>query len=109
MLLAKYAIDELKLVALVASDDGPRALVMDPRGRGTILRRGVFVGRPEQLHVGGTNGADYVVSWRVERIRVDDADGSADVVLALQDDVTSAPPRRRVLSLHAAKQTDEDL
>ena len=59
VVLEQYSIDELKLVAIVTGSAYPRAMVVDPNGKGWVIKRGDFVGRPEIVHTGGANGADY--------------------------------------------------
>lgn len=95
VILGQFAIDELKLVAIVASGDFPRAMMLDPGGKGWVLKRGDFVGRPEVVHIGGANGVDYQINWRVDRIR----DG--DIVFIREDPAQPAiPPATRVVTLH---------
>jgi type IV pilus assembly protein PilP len=95
VILSQYSIDELKLVAIVTGGEYPRAMVVDPVGKGWVLKRGDFVGRPEVVHVGGANGADYQLNWRVDKVR----DG--DLVLLREDPAQPAiPPSSRVVSLH---------
>jgi len=95
VLLAQYGLEELKLVAIVQGADYPRAMMTDPRGKGWVLRRGDFVGRPETVHTGGTNGTDYQVNWRVDRVR----DG--DIVLIREDPAQpNVAPATRVIPLH---------
>jgi type IV pilus assembly protein PilP len=102
--LAQYSIDELKLVAIVLGSDQPRAMFVDPSGKGTVVYRGTFICRPEVVHLGGSNGPEYQLNWRVDRIR----DG--DVVLIREDPAQPAiPPATRVVPLHpeADKQQGE--
>lgn len=94
VILPQYAIDELKLVAIVLSGDYPRAMVLDPTGKGWVLRRGDYIGRPDTVHTGGTNGTDYQLNWRVDRVR----DG--DIVLSREDRAGFAPPATRIIPLH---------
>ena len=102
VLLAQYTIDELRLVAIVLSSDHPRAMFIDPTGKGWVIRRGDFIGRPDLVHVGGTNGTDYQLNWRVDRIR----DG--DVVLLREDPAQpSIPPATRVIPLRPDSTKDE--
>jgi type IV pilus assembly protein PilP len=100
VILPQYAIDELKLVAIVLAGDYPRAMVLDPTGKGWVLRRGDYIGRPDTVHTGGTNGTDYQLNWRVDRVR----DG--DIVLSREDRAGYAPPATRVIPLHP--DTDKD-
>lgn len=93
--LAQYSIDELKLVAIVLGGDKPRAMFVDPGGKGTVVYKGTFVCRPEVVHIGGSNGPEYQLNWRIDRIR----DG--DVVLIREDPAQPAiPPATRVVPLH---------
>jgi type IV pilus assembly protein PilP len=93
--LAQYSIDELKLVAIVLGADRPRAMFLDPSGKGTVVYKGTFVCRAEVVHIGGSNGPEYQLNWRVDRIR----DG--DVVLIREDPAQPAiPPATRVVPLH---------
>ena len=101
--LAQFAIDELKLVAIVMGSDQPRAMFVDPSGKGTVVYRGTFVCRPEVVHIGGSNGPEYQLNWRVDRIR------EGDVVLIREDPAQPAiPPATRVIPLHpeAEKQAE---
>jgi type IV pilus assembly protein PilP len=93
--LAQYSIDELKLIAIVQGADQPRAMLLDPSGKGTVVYKGTFICRPEVVHIGGSNGPEYQLNWRVDRIR----DG--DVVLIREDPAQPAiPPATRVIPLH---------
>ena len=93
--LAQYSIDELKLVAIVTGGDQPRAMFIDPTGKGTVVYKGTFVCRPEVVHIGGSNGPEYQLNWRIDRIR------DADVVLIREDPAQPAiPPATRVIPLH---------
>jgi type IV pilus assembly protein PilP len=93
--LAQYSIDELKLVAIVQGSDQSRAMFIDPSGKGTVVYKGTFICRPEVVHIGGSNGPEYQLNWRVDRIR----DG--DVVLIREDPAQPAiPPATRVIPLH---------
>jgi type IV pilus assembly protein PilP len=103
VILPQFSIDELKLVAIVTGGEYPRAMVVDPGGRGWVLKRGDFVGRPEIVHIGGADGADYQVNWRVDKVR----DG--DLVFLREDPAQPAiPPASRVVMLHPeAEQRDK--
>jgi type IV pilus assembly protein PilP len=72
----RYALDELKLVGLVTSTATPRAMLLDPAGKGWIVTQGELVGKPEEVRSGGEV---IVASWRVDRIR------AGDVVLVRED------------------------
>jgi type IV pilus assembly protein PilP len=93
--LSQYALDELKLVAIVLGSDQPRAMFVDPSGKGTVVYKGTFICRPEVVHIGGSNGPEYELNWRVDRIR------AGDVVLLREDPAQPAiPPATRVIPLH---------
>jgi type IV pilus assembly protein PilP len=95
VVLGQYSIDELKLVAIVTGGEYPRAMLVDPTTKGWIVKRGDFIGRPDVVHTGGTNGTDYQLNWRVDRVR----DG--DVVLIREDPAQpGVPPATRVIPLH---------
>jgi type IV pilus assembly protein PilP len=94
VLLDHYAIDDLKLIGLVTRTDTPRAMLLDPTGRGWVVTRGQFIGRPEVVHAGGPGGVDYELNWKVDRIR------EGDLVLVREDPAHSdIPPATRVIAL----------
>lgn len=94
VILPQYSLDELKLVAIVNGGEYPRAMMVDPGGKGWVIKRGDWVGRPEVVHMGGANGADYQINWRVDRVR----DG--DIVFSREDPAQPGiPPASRVIAL----------
>jgi type IV pilus assembly protein PilP len=94
VILPQFSLDELKLVAIVTGGDYPRAMVVDPAGKGWVIKRGDWIGRPEVVHIGGANGADYELRWRVEKVR----DG--DIVFKREDPAQpGVPPASRVIAL----------
>ena len=94
IVLGQYSLDELKLVAIVMGGEYPRAMVVDPGGKGWVLKKGDWVGRPEVVHVGGANGADYSVGWRVDKVR----DG--EIVFSREDPAQPGiPPASRIIAL----------
>jgi len=100
--LAQYSIDELKLIAIVQGSDQPRAMFTDPSGKGTVVYKGTYICRPEVVHVGGTNGPEYQLNWRVDRIR------DTDVVLIRYDPTNGAiPPATRVVPLHPEAEKEQ--
>jgi type IV pilus assembly protein PilP len=93
VVLDEYAIDELRLVGIVTRIAPPRAMLVDPTGRGHVVRRGQFVGRAEIVQ-GGSSGTDYEINWRVERIR------ESDIVLVREDPKNpDVPSATRVIPL----------
>lgn len=110
VVLEQYAIDELRLVALIQRIDPPRAMLVDPSGVGHVVQRGQFIGRASVVQPTGGVGAAYEVNWRVDRIR----DG--DLVLVRDDpsnpDVPSAtrvvPLRTEDVSASAKSEEQQD-
>lgn len=99
VLLSQYSIDELKLVGIVQSGDYPRAMLVDPTSKGWIVKKGDFIGRPDVVHTGGTNGSDYQLNWKVDRVR----DG--DIVLTREDPATpGVAPATRVIPLRSEQE-----
>lgn len=93
--LEQYSLDELRLVAIVLGSDRPRAMFVDPSGKGTVVYKGTFLCRSETVRVGAGFGQEYQLNWRVDRIR----DG--DVVLIREDPAQpQIPPATRVIPLH---------
>jgi len=68
----RIPVDQLKLVALITNTPTPRAMLVDPAGKGYIVTQGELVGRPEA-------DGDRLASFRVDRIR------EGDVVLVRED------------------------
>lgn len=102
--LAQYSLDELKLVAIVLGSDRPRAMFVDPSGKGTVVYKGTFICRSETVRIGSGLGQEYQLNWRVDRIR----DG--DVVLIREDPAQpQIPAATRVIPLHpeSEKRPDE--
>lgn len=94
VVLDKYSIDELKLVGIVTRIQPAKAMVVDPTGKGHVIQRGQFIGRPEVVAQAGTTGATYEVNWRVDRIR------EGDVVLIREDPShPDVPTATRVIPL----------
>lgn len=88
IILNQYSVEELRLVGIVTGIHPAKAMLVDPTGKGHVVHRGQFIGRPEVVAAGSGSGASYEIAWRVDRIR----DG--DVVLIREDaknpDVPSA-------------------
>jgi type IV pilus assembly protein PilP len=94
VLLDHYAVDDLKLIGLVTNTDTPRAMLVDPTGKGWVVTKGQFICRPEVVHASGPGGVDYELNWKIERIR------EGDLVLVREDPAHSdVPAATRVISL----------
>jgi type IV pilus assembly protein PilP len=88
VVLDDYSLDELKLVGIVTRIEPAKAMLVDPSGKGHVVQRGQFIGRPEVVQSTGSRSATYEINWRVDRIR------EGDIVLVREDpanpDVPSA-------------------
>jgi type IV pilus assembly protein PilP len=94
IVLDKYAVDELKLVGIVTRIHPAKAMVVDPTGKGHVIQRGQFIGRPEVVSQSGPQAATYEVNWRVDRIR------EGDIVLVREDPAhPDLPTATRVIPL----------
>jgi type IV pilus assembly protein PilP len=102
VVLPQYAVDELRLVAIVLAGDYPRAMLLDPTGKGWVVKRGDYIGRPDTVHTGGTNGTDYQLNWRIDRVR----DG--DIVLSREDRAFGTSPLTRIIPLHPEPEKGQD-
>lgn len=101
----RFALDELKLVAIVTGSTNARAMFVDPDGKGWIITVGQLIGRRELVKAGGAAGAEYDLNWKVDRIRegdvvfVRDNPGRANVpaatrVIALRPEGDNATRKR---------------
>lgn len=94
VVLEKYSIDDLKLIALVTGSAPELAMLLDPAGVGHVVKRGQFIGRASLVQPTGGVGSAYEVNWRVDRIR----DG--DLVLVRDDPANpDVPSVSRVIPL----------
>ncbi len=95
VVLEKYAIDELKLVAIVNAGDGYRAMFVDPSGKGHVVTRGMHIGRGEVVKLGPGAMSSYPLYWKVDRIK------ASDVVLVREDTLhPDVAPTYREIPLH---------
>jgi type IV pilus assembly protein PilP len=93
----RFNVSQLKLVGLVTQTDAPRAMLVDPNGKGWVVGRGELVGRAER------NG-DTQTSWRVDRIRKD------DLILVREDPARPrSAPETLVLAMRTEPQSDDRL
>lgn len=99
--IANYSVDELHLIGIVGGGD-PSAMLVDPTGRGWVVRRGEYIGRPDVVKVSGSNGVEYQVNWRVQKVR------TTDLVLVREDPANpTSAPQTRVISLHAETESKD--
>lgn len=95
VVLEKYAIDELKLVAIVNSGDGMKAMFVDPQGKGWVIARGAHMGRGEMVKLGPGAMSSYPLYWKVDRIK------PGEVVLVREDTLhPEVQPTYREIPLH---------
>jgi len=94
VVLGQYAIDELKLIGIVTRVEPAKAMLVDPTGKGFVVQRGQFIGRPDVVQAAGQSGTTYEINWRVDRIR------EGDVVLVREDPSNpDVPSATRVIPL----------
>lgn len=93
VVLDKYSLDELKLIGIVTRVHPAKAMLVDPNGKGYVIQRGQFVGRPEVVQ-SANQDTTYEVNWRVDRIR------PTDIVLIREDPANpDVPSATRVIPL----------
>lgn len=93
----EYSIDDLRLVGIVTRIHPPRAMFVDPSGKGHVVDHGDFLGRPEVVQ-GGTTTTDYEIHWRVDRVR------ESDVILVREDPANpDVPTATRVFEMRGDK------
>jgi len=94
VILAEFAVDELKLVGIVTRITPARAMLVDPSGKGHVVHRGDFIGRADVVQIAGQSGTAYQLNWRLDRIR------DTDVVLVREDpNNPDVPAATKVISL----------
>jgi len=95
VLLPSTSLDEMKLIAIVTGIATPRAMLTDTARVGHVIRAGDYIGRPEVVQSGGSEGMPVTLNWRVDRIR------PGSVVLTREDpSAPDKPPLTRVMPLH---------
>lgn len=95
VLMPGTSLDEMRLIAIVTGIATPRAMLTDTTQVGHVVRRGDYIGRPEVIQTGGSEGMPVTLNWRVDRIR------PGSVVLTREDPTApDKPPLTRVMPLH---------
>ncbi len=91
---SEFALDQLKLVGILTRGRAS-VLLIDGEGFGWILHTGDFVGKAEMVSVGGTDGNQVPINWKVDLIR-------DDRVVFIREDPTrpEIPPTTRVMPLY---------
>jgi type IV pilus assembly protein PilP len=82
-------LDQLRFIGTVTGGEEPRAMLVDPNGRGETISRGSLIGKTE------LSDGEYL-AWRVDRIQM-------GKVILVREHATrrDQPPDTRVLALHA--------
>ncbi len=94
VILSEFSISDLKLAGIVLGAE-PRAMLIDPTTKGWVVRKGDYIGKPDIAHSGGSNGSDYEVYWRIDRIR----DGDI-VLIRIDPGQPGSQPATQVIPLH---------
>ena len=101
VILSEFSLNDLKLSAIVMGANPSRAMLVEPSGKGYVVRRGQFIGRPETVAGDGQSGASYEVNWRIDQIR------PSDVVFVREDpNNPDVPTATKVMSLHPEGEAD---
>ncbi len=97
-----FSLEELKLTAIIGRSVR-RVMFTDPSGFGWVLYTGDYVAKPEFVSVGGNDGQEVPLNWRVDRIRKDD-------VVFIREDAShpEIPPTTRVVPLYPAGEDDDE-
>lgn len=99
VLLEEHALEELRLIAIVSGQGGnPRAMLVDPEGKGWVVRRGDYVGRGERIRL-GPGQPEQEINWRVVRVRPD------RIILVRDDPMGAGPQVTRVMRLYPEDET----
>ncbi len=94
VVLDEYSIDELRLIGIVTGIRPAKAMLVDPKGKGHVVERGQFIGRPETVQGAGAGATTFEINWRIDSIR----DG--DIVLVREDpNNPDVPSSTRVIAL----------
>jgi type IV pilus assembly protein PilP len=94
VILARHSLDELRLIAIVSGEGGnPRAMLVDPDGKGWVVRRGDYVGRGDRVVV-APGQPEREINWRVVRVHPD------RIILVREDPSGIGNPVTRVMRLY---------
>ena len=97
--LSDTSVDEMRLIGIITGSAGPRAMILDRNGLGITVRPRDYIGRPEAVQVGGSDGVAVPLVWRVDRIQTN------EVVLSRNNPATpDEPPLMRTLTLRSEEQ-----
>jgi len=67
VIMPTTSIEEMTLIAIVSGVARPKAMLVDPRGIGHVVERGMYLGRPQIVQA--SDQVSMTLNWRVHRIR----------------------------------------
>ena len=68
-IMSDTSVDEMRVLGIITGGLGGRAMIADRSGVGYTVRARQYIGRPETVQVGGSDGIAVPLVWRVDRIR----------------------------------------
>lgn len=98
-IMSDTSVDEMRVLGIITGGLGGRAMIADRTGVGYTVRARQYIGRPETVQVGGSDGIAIPLVWRVDRIRPN------EVVLTRENpSAPDQPPLTRTLTLRSDEQ-----
>lgn len=98
-IMSDTSVDEMRVLGIITGGLGGRAMIADRMGVGYTVRARQYIGRPETVQVGGSDGLAVPLVWRVDRIRAN------EVVLTRENpSAPDQPPLTRTLTLRSDEQ-----
>lgn len=98
-IMSDTSVDEMRVLGIITGGLGGRAMIADRTGVGYTVRARQYIGRPETVQVGGSDGLAVPLVWRVDRIRAN------EVVLTRENpSAPDQPPLTRTLTLRSEEQ-----
>lgn len=94
VIMSNLSVDQMRLMAIISGVTAPMAMILDSTGLGHMVHRGDYIGQAEVVQMGGEDGLQMQVNWRIERIRSD------EVVLVRDDPNNPGSSVTRVLALY---------
>ena len=98
-IMSDTSVDEMRVLGIITGGLGGRAMIADRSGVGYTVRARQYIGRPETVQVGGSDGIAIPLVWRVDRIRAN------EVVLTRENpSAPDQPALTRTLTLRSDEQ-----
>lgn len=92
VIMPETAVEDMKLIAVIAGLERPKAMLIDQRRVGYVVQRGDYIGKPKVFQ--STGSVAMTLNWRIESIR------DNEVVLTRQDPGDlGRPPISRIISM----------